>query len=102
MNMVLEQACEMWTEMPKSSSTGAFEGTPEAIPWDSPKAATLIASQSRILPRTVMWFFLFRSFQPAHSWCTDRRRLRNSSVNVIPDSNGTTPGRKRSTRHICT
>ena len=23
MNMVLEQACEMWTEMPKSSSTGA-------------------------------------------------------------------------------
>ena len=22
MNMVLEQACEMWTEMPKASSTG--------------------------------------------------------------------------------
>ena len=22
MNMVLEQACEMWTEMPKSSSSG--------------------------------------------------------------------------------
>ena len=24
LNMVLEQACEMWTEMPKGSSTGNF------------------------------------------------------------------------------